>query len=225
MLQGAKRVPPGDPAHRHTARPAADIFRDACCFCDWHLLRIRSERVLRVETRTQDSSLVCVCVQPPPRPMINAFSRWLYRRRFLVRAAFFAAAERDRVDRRRAAERACLESALWDAAERPSRFNAPWSRGTVCVKVFYFRRGGPLPNRAWLDVLFVSCLASAAVASHRPVVLLTNQWRSPVAANAPHVSPPEYAPFLRARIHLPAWKGKALYVRPRARVQQFLLLA
>jgi hypothetical protein len=57
--------------------------------------------------------------------MINVISRWLYRRRFLVRAAFFAAPERDRVDRRRAAERACLESALWDAAERPSRFNAP----------------------------------------------------------------------------------------------------
>src|SRR5437899_1924661 len=74
MPQGAERVPPGDATHRHAARPAADIFWDPCCFCDWHPLRIRSERVLRVETRPQDSSPVCDCVQPPPQTMINVFS-------------------------------------------------------------------------------------------------------------------------------------------------------
>jgi hypothetical protein len=100
-----------------------------------------------------------------------------------------------------------------------------YSRGTVCVKLFCVRRSDPLPSRAWLDVLFVPCLASAAVALPRPVVLLTSQWRSPVAANVPHVPPPEYAPFLRARIHLPASKGRALHVRPRVPVQRFLLLA
>jgi len=41
-----------------------------------------------------------------------------------VRAAFFAAAERDGLERRLAAERACRESALRDALERRSRFNA-----------------------------------------------------------------------------------------------------
>ena len=41
-----------------------------------------------------------------------------------MRAAFFAAAERDGLERCFAAERACLESALWDAAERRSRFKA-----------------------------------------------------------------------------------------------------
>ena len=44
---------------------------------------------------------------------------------FLVRAAFFAAVERDRLERRFAAERACCESALCNAAERRSRFKAP----------------------------------------------------------------------------------------------------
>ncbi len=100
-----------------------------------------------------------------------------------------------------------------------------WSRGTVCVKVFCVHRGGPLPNRAWLDVLFAPCLGAAAVASHRPVVLLTNQWRLPVAANVPRVCPLECAPFLRARIHLPEWKGRALHVHLRAPVRLFLLLA
>jgi hypothetical protein len=66
--------------------------------------------------------------------MINVFSRWLYRRRFLVRAAFFAAAERVREDRRRGAERGCRESALWDAAERPSRFKALLVAGNRVVK-------------------------------------------------------------------------------------------
>ncbi len=71
-----------------------------------------------------------------------------------------------------------------------------YSRGTVCVKLFCVRRSDPLSSRAWLDVLFVPCLASAAVASPRPVVLLTNQWRSPVAANVPHVPLPNMLHFL-----------------------------
>src|SRR5437762_9019882 len=41
-----------------------------------------------------------------------------------VRAAFFAAAERWALLRWRAAERACLESALFEAADRPSRPSA-----------------------------------------------------------------------------------------------------
>ena len=58
----------------------------------------------------------------PKSLIVAAYRRF---RRFRVRAAFFAAAERDRVLRRRAAERACRESALRDAAERRSRLSAP----------------------------------------------------------------------------------------------------
>ena len=47
------------------------------------------------------------------------------RRRLRVRAAFFAAAERERGDRRRAARLACRDSAFREADRRLSRFSAP----------------------------------------------------------------------------------------------------
>src|SRR5205814_2981113 len=46
------------------------------------------------------------------------------RRRFFVRTAFFAAAERERGERRAAARFACRDSAFFDADRRGSRFSA-----------------------------------------------------------------------------------------------------
>src|SRR5947207_11276361 len=46
------------------------------------------------------------------------------RRRFRVRAAFFAAAERDRAERWRATRLACLDNAGFDADRRLSRLSA-----------------------------------------------------------------------------------------------------
>ena len=46
------------------------------------------------------------------------------RRRFRVRAAFFAAAERDCAERRPAARFACLDNACLDAERRLSRLRA-----------------------------------------------------------------------------------------------------
>ena len=46
------------------------------------------------------------------------------RRRFRVRAAFFAAAERERAERRLATRLACLDNARLDADRRLSRLSA-----------------------------------------------------------------------------------------------------
>ncbi len=46
------------------------------------------------------------------------------RRRFRVRAAFFAAAERERAERRLATRFACLDNAGFDADRRLSRLSA-----------------------------------------------------------------------------------------------------
>ena len=59
-------------------------------------------------------------------PLPRKSCRYSQRRRLRVRAAFFAAAERDVADRRAAARFACTESALFDADLRLSRFNAPF---------------------------------------------------------------------------------------------------
>ena len=57
----------------------------------------------------------------PPRARVTLPSQ---RRRFRVRAAFFAAAERDRAGRRLAARLACLDNAFFDADRRLSRLSA-----------------------------------------------------------------------------------------------------
>src|SRR6266487_1713471 len=59
----------------------------------------------------------------PPLSTQNAMIA--QRRRLRVRAAFFAAAERDLAERRPAARFACRESAFLDADRRLSRFSAP----------------------------------------------------------------------------------------------------
>src|SRR5439155_19243167 len=74
-----------------------------------------------------------------------------YRRRFRVRAAFFAAAERDRADRCLATRFACLDKACFDADRRVSRLIARlFARERLAVG--FLRRPWGLFVRSSLDL-------------------------------------------------------------------------
>src|SRR6266567_4736507 len=91
-----------------------------------------------------------------------------------------------------------------------------WLHGSVCVKVFCHGQRGPSLNRAWLDVWFALCPASAEATLLQPAAPSRGRWRSPAQANVHHVHLPEYVPFLRGRIRRPVWTAICLRVRLRA---------
>ncbi len=79
------------------------------------------------------------------------------RRRLRVRAAFFAAAERDRAERCFATRFACRDNARFDAARRLSRLSARLVTRARFEEGFFRRPARPVVRRASRDALFVLC--------------------------------------------------------------------
>ena len=158
----------------------------------------------------------------PSRGVSHAVSQ---RRRFRVRAAFFAAAERDRAERCLATRFACLDTARFDADRRLSRLSARFVARGVCEKAFCGARRDPSRDRVWLDVLFVSYRVLEEATLLQLAAPSRGQWRWPALVSGHRVRPRECVPFPRAQTHLPACWGLCPHARLRALVRLLLLLA
>ena len=121
------------------------------------------------------------------RPLLRAASHATsQRRRFLVRAAFFAAADRDRGERRRATLFACIDNARFDAERRLSRLSARFVARERFRAGFVRRPARPFARSrfAWR---FVRCLprfgggnfTPARRALERPIAMACSGERAP----------------------------------------------
>src|SRR5436190_4860279 len=135
------------------------------------------------------------------------------RRRLRVRAAFFAAAERECAERRAEARFACRDNAFFDAARRSSRLSAALVARERVREVLLRPPCGSWQDHAWLGFSFASCPASVGATLLQVCAPLTDRWRSLAVGNVHRVRLREYVPFPRARIRLPGWREICLRVR------------
>ena len=141
------------------------------------------------------------------------------RRSLRVRAAFFAAAERDVADRRAAARFACSESALFDADLRLSRFNAPFVARERLREGLLRRR--PLV-RSSLACRFVRALprlgggnlTPALLALESPIAIACSGDRAPCA--------PSRICSISSRTNSPAWVLRDLPSRLSSRARSIV---
>ena len=116
-------------------------------------------------------------------PASDRISQW---RRFRVRAAFFAVAERDRAERCLAARFACLDNACLDAERRLSRLSARFVARERFRDGFLRRPARPFA-RSRLAWRFVRCLPRfgggnfipALRALERPIAMACSGERAP----------------------------------------------
>jgi len=147
------------------------------------------------------------------------------RRRFRVRAAFFAASERDRAERCLATRFACLDNACLDAERRLSRLSARFVARDRFREGFLRRPARPFV-RSRFDWRFVRCLPRFGGGNFTPARrALDRPMAIACSGDRRHVLPDECVPFLRAQTRPPEWKATCLRAHLRVRVQLVLLLA
>jgi hypothetical protein len=137
-------------------------------------------------------------------PCHGALADFFQRRRLRVRAAFFAAAERDRAERRAAARFACRDNALFDVDRRLSRFNAPFVARERLREAFLLRPPRPFA-RSRLAWLFVRALPRFGGGNFTPALLALERPMAIVCSGDLAPCSPSRICSISSRTNSPAW--------------------
>ena len=143
------------------------------------------------------------------------------RRSLRVRAAFFAAAERDVADRRAAARFACSESALFDADLRLSRFNAPFVARERLGEAFLRRPARPLV-RSRLACRFVRALPRLGGGNLTPALLALESPMAIACCGDRAPCSPSRICSISSRTNSPAWVPGDLPSRSSSRARSIV---